>query len=145
MSALVRGIAIIIRIRNGIDLKRLMIMFIVCKSHLGIGRIPFFSPATRRIPIGRPITMANAVERIVTYKVSQIANGNSVLNISRASETASEEKALFNKIIPIHLLRDNVIYALQIFYRFFRLFFSSRDSEKHISIGFISYSFCRSG
>ena len=55
-----------IRIRKGIERSRLMTTFSACISPAGRGRTPPFSPTTRITPKGRPITMAKAVERIVT-------------------------------------------------------------------------------
>ena len=64
--SLVRGKTIIMRIRNGIERSRLIIRSIILRMTLGTLMIFPFSPATIRIPSGRPRTIAKKVERTVT-------------------------------------------------------------------------------
>ena len=71
----VRGNTNTMRIRKGTERSRLMTTSSVRISHPGRGRTPFFSPTTRMTPSGRPMTMAKAVDKMVTYTVSQIASG----------------------------------------------------------------------
>ena len=75
---LVRGITIIIRIRKGMERSRFIITLSTDITGFGRGRMPFLSPAAKRTPRGRPMTMARAVARTVTYTVSQRASGNSL-------------------------------------------------------------------
>jgi hypothetical protein len=96
--ARVRGITIIIRIRNGIERRRFITTFNIRITHFGSGRTPPFSPTTSSTPMGKPIIIANSVAKTVTYTVSHIARGNSFLSIHRASSTASDAKILSNII-----------------------------------------------
>ena len=64
--ARVKGITMIIKIRNGTLLKRFITVPIIHKSHEGRGRTPPFSPATSNTPRGRPIMTAKSVDKSVT-------------------------------------------------------------------------------
>lgn len=96
----VSGKTSIISIKNGTERRRLIITLSTFISALGRGRTPPFSPATSSTPSGSPMIIAKSVESRVTYIVSQIANGNSVFSISRASVKASEVNALSNIFRP---------------------------------------------
>ena len=61
-----RGNTIIIRIRNGMDRRRLMSTFSACITPLGRGSTPPFSPTTSSTPKGRPMIVARSVESSVT-------------------------------------------------------------------------------
>ena len=60
------GSTIIMRMRNGIERRRLMMTFKTCMSHAGRGRMPSFSPVTKSTPRGSPITSARRVLKTVT-------------------------------------------------------------------------------
>ena len=60
------GNTMIMRIRNGMERRRLMMTFSTCSSHVGSGRTPFFSPTTSSTPSGRPSTSDSAVLSTVT-------------------------------------------------------------------------------
>ena len=66
ISARERGKTMIIRIRNGMERRRLMMTLSAHITPFGRGSTPPFSPATSSTPSGRPITTANAVDKSVT-------------------------------------------------------------------------------
>ena len=110
--ARVSGKTIIIRMRNGTERRRFMMTLRTCMSPLGRGRTPFFSPATSSTPRGSPIITANSVAMMVTYTVSHIASGNSVIRISHASSSVCDENILSN--INSHLLDKNIRHTLKV-------------------------------
>ena len=65
MMALDTGSTIIIRIRKGMERRRLMMRFSMRMSHAGSGSTPPFSPATSSTPRGSPMTSESAVLRTV--------------------------------------------------------------------------------
>ena len=58
---LVIGVTMIIKMRNGTDLKRFIKAFNPLYRIVGIGIMPSFSPVTRIMPSGKPIAIAAAV------------------------------------------------------------------------------------
>ena len=58
ITNLVKGKTKIIKIKNGIERSKLMIIFNICSIHFGIRNTLPFSPATSSTPKGSPITMA---------------------------------------------------------------------------------------
>ena len=66
MIARESGSTMIMRIRNGIERKRLMTTLSTCISHAGSGRTPSFSPVTSSTPSGRPMSNERAVLSTVT-------------------------------------------------------------------------------
>ena len=87
----VSGNTTIMSIRNGIE-RSMFTKPSTFMSHVGSGRTPPRSPATRRTPSGRPIIIAKNVERTVTYNVSHIAKGNSLFTIAMPFCTVSDAK-----------------------------------------------------
>ena len=66
ITNLVKGKTKIIKIKNGIERSKLMIIFKICSIHFGIRNTLPFSPATSSTPKGSPITMAKKVAITVT-------------------------------------------------------------------------------
>ena len=62
----VSGMTTTIRIRKGMERRKLITTLMIFISQPGMGRTPLGSPATSIMPRGRPMMMANSVESRVT-------------------------------------------------------------------------------